>query len=308
LKDGIKPYRGLREEELKAIKELAQLCNEADSTRLKLNWDMLKGRSSEVTNDFLYYDNGTLIGFLGLYSFNSSEVEISGMVHPNHRRLGIFSALVEAAKHACMEREIPKLLFICQNGSASGKAFLEALGAEYSFSEYRMEMDMEHKASAKKESDTQGGLVQQPEGANKAIQLRLADQGDIELLVALNVDGFTMSEQDARGYVEQSIEEAHDRTYIADQQGVPIGKICVQAEEGSGFIFGFCVNSANRGKGAGRSILAQAIAILLKKDRLEHIALEVAVENEGALGLYESCGFRKKYAYDYYSYKGHVHA
>ena len=105
--NGIKPCNGLLQAELKEIQQLAQLCNQADGIRLKLNWDMLMERSSEVTNDFLFYSDGILIGFLGIYIFKSTEAEISGMVHPDYHHQGTvsFSALVEAAKQVCKERD-----------------------------------------------------------------------------------------------------------------------------------------------------------------------------------------------------------
>ncbi|MNY72621.1 ribosomal-protein-alanine N-acetyltransferase [compost metagenome] len=55
-----------------------------------------------------------------------------------------------------------------------------------------------------------------------------------------------------------------------------------------------------RGKGYGRQILSQTITALKQQDHAEHIKLEVSVENEKALGLYESCGFATKNANDYY--------
>ncbi|MNW11442.1 ribosomal-protein-alanine N-acetyltransferase [compost metagenome] len=68
----------------------------------------------------------------------------------------------------------------------------------------------------------------------------------------------------------------------------------------SGFIYGFCVLPEYRGKGYGRQILSQTITALKEKDQAVEIKLEVSVENEKALGLYESCGFATRNANDYY--------
>lgn len=78
---------------------------------------------------------------MGLYQFNSHEIEISGMVHPNYRRRGIFTELVKAAKEEIRQRGVSKLIYMNQKGSASGQLFLEALGAIYTFSEYWMKID-----------------------------------------------------------------------------------------------------------------------------------------------------------------------
>jgi ribosomal protein S18 acetylase RimI-like enzyme len=291
MKDGIKPCYGLHEKELNEIKELSLLCNEADGIRLKLNWDMLRERRPEQNNDFLYYKNGVLAGFLGMYSFNSNEVEISGMVHPDYRRLGIFQELTEAAMKACRRRSIPKLILICSRSSVSGRAFLDALGSTYSFSEYRMEM-VEHLA---------GAQVSAPKQALAGdIRLRKAKRSDIERLVQLNMLGFSMAEKDAREYVIASLDGKGETTYIASLGDMPIGKISVQLLEVSGFIYGFCVQPEYRGKGYGRHIFARTIQSIREQEPDIPLALEVAVENEKALGLYQSWGFKEVVAYDYY--------
>src|SRR5881275_2227586 len=103
-KQGLIEHRGLDTSELSEIKQLAQLCNQHDGLDLKLNWNILRDRPSDQLNDFLYYADGQLVGFLALFSFNSLEGEISGMVHPTYRRRGIFSALFAAARQEAVRR------------------------------------------------------------------------------------------------------------------------------------------------------------------------------------------------------------
>jgi ribosomal protein S18 acetylase RimI-like enzyme len=285
---GIEPRQGLSLNELVEIRRLAELCNQAEGIQLKLNWDMLKERSQQHTNDFLYYEDGQLVVFLGIYSFQSTEAEISGMVHPDYRRRDIFGQLVEAALDACRQRSFPKLIFICQNGSASGKAFLASLGTVYSFSEYLMELTDVNAArdnTAEKKAD---------------LEILVATKQDVETLVKLNSSGFSMSEQDAREYVLRTIESKSERTLMAKLNGVPIGKLGIQLEEGSAFIYGFCVLPEYRGQGYGRAILSETIQLLQDKEQSTAIALEVAIENKGALGLYQSCGFQEQNVNDYY--------
>lgn len=130
----------LEADELAAIQKLVQLCNEHDGIDLKVNPDMLQSRPGKHTEDFLCYQDELLVGFLGLYSFHGGEAEVSGMVHPDYRRAGIFRTLQEMSADECKKRSIPHQLFIVQRESASGKAFVESLGAEYSFSEYWMDL------------------------------------------------------------------------------------------------------------------------------------------------------------------------
>ncbi|SCW81661.1 Ribosomal protein S18 acetylase RimI [Paenibacillus tianmuensis] len=283
--------QGLSEQALRDIRALADLCNTEDGITLKLNWDMLSARPAGVTNDFLMYEGEELIGFLGIYSFGSTEAEISGMVHPHHRRKGVFTRLADAATEECRRRGIPKLIFICQERSASGKAFLHAWGAVYSFSEHWMEMRV---------PDGQPPQVPDTRQA-EALELRLATADDIELLTELNRQGFDMTYEDARVFVETTVADEKEKTYVAELGGKPIGKLTVRVDEGVAFIFQFCVLTEYRGRGCGREILARTMERVYREDGTVRFELEVAADNPRALGLYESCGFRALNANDYYT-------
>ncbi|MCP3774877.1 GNAT family N-acetyltransferase [Paenibacillus sp. MZ04-78.2] len=283
--------QGLSEQELRDIRTLADLCNTKDGITLKLNWDMLSARPAGVTNDFLMYEGEELISFLGIYSFGSTEAEISGMVHPRHRRKGVFTRLADAATEECRRRGIPKLIFICQERSASGKAFLQARGAVYSFSEHWMEMRVPN-----------GQPPQVPDTRQaEALELRLATADDIELLTELNRQGFDMTFEDAKVFVETTVADEKEKTYVAELGGKPIGKLTVRVNEGVAFIFGFCVLKEYRGRGCGRETLARTIERIYREDGTSRFELEVAADNPRALGLYESCGFRALNANDYYT-------
>ncbi|WP_223192671.1 GNAT family N-acetyltransferase [Paenibacillus sedimenti] len=289
MKQGIHTKAGLSTQELDEVRELWHICNDYEHINIKLNWGTLSSRPAGVTNDFLYYENDRLIGFLAIYCFLSTEVEISGMVHPEARRQGIFNRLVQTAKAECRRRTVPKLIFINERGSASGKAFLTNLGARYSFSEYVMELQ-----------EQEAGIL--PVSGDE-VRLRPAVRDDLELLVKLNTSGFAMPEEDAREYVIQTLDGEKERTWIAElgEDRLPVGKIGAMIEaDNRGLIYGFCISPEYRGQGIGRTVLQQTVIDLKERYQVHQIKLEVAVENEKALGLYQSCGFRTQNANDYY--------
>ncbi|MDF2680641.1 MAG: family N-acetyltransferase [Brevibacillus sp.] len=272
----------LSAEELAEIKELVTLCNEHDGIDLKVNPEMLEKRSGEHTEDFLYYEDDQLIGFLGLYVFHGGEAEASAMVHPKYRQKGIFRALQTRAAEECRKRGIPHQLFIVQRESLSGKACMEQIEATYDFSEYWMDFDPTKTTAAPAD-----------------IQMRVAGEDDIETLIWLNVHGFQMEEERAREMSKKMDQESSSTTYLLLVDEQPIGKLSTNIIEGKGFIFGFCVHPDHQGKGYGRRALAKAIH-LIRESGYEEMSLEVASENSSALGLYESCGFVVKSANDYY--------
>jgi len=285
----------LSEAELEEISLLADKCNQYEGIELKLNWNMLRERSGAETSDFLYYESGQLVGFLGIYQFQSKEVEISGMVHPKHRSQGLFGKLVQAAKKECQRRDVPKLVFMCQQGTASAKAVMERWAIPYGYSEYWMQLSEPP--------------VQEERERAEALKLREADAGDDAAIIRLNVEGFGLSEEDAASLLEKPNGPGPrtNRVYVAELAGVDgacrtIGKIHARVVSGNAFIYGFVVASDERGRGHGKAILAKMIKVVRAEHPQAAIALEVAVKNERALGLYESLGFRVSKATDYYEW------
>jgi ribosomal protein S18 acetylase RimI-like enzyme len=108
-----------------------------------------------------------------------------------------------------------------------------------------------------------------------------------------------MDEAEMREGIHKNIGGESNRYIIARLDGAPIGALNLQLDEKGSGIYGFGVLPAQRGRGYGRQILARTIEYALAEGR-RPIILEVAPENERALGLYTSVGFRQTHRYDYY--------
>lgn len=302
-RQGLYSKQGLTPTELAEIEQLAQLCNTGDGLDLKLNWETLRQRSKSETNDFLYYEQNTLIGFLGLYAFNSREAEVSGMVHPAYRRKGIFTELLSAAREETRRRHIPTLLLIVEHASTSGQAFVGRLATTYDHSEYKMVLEQ----------------FRQPAGFDERLLFREARIDDLLALKHITAEAFGMADDEVDWYSVHALENSARRYYLATLTNVVmlqlkeayteapngstevvIGKLDVSLEGQSAFIYGFAVLPEYRGRGYGWQILARTIQELLAQGR-ERIALEVATENRNALSLYQSCGFKETGSYDYYA-------
>lgn len=276
----------LSDEERAAVMELAELCNRRDGLDLKLNPGMLERRSGEHADDFVFYADGKLVGFLGLYQFKQSEIEASGMVHPDYRRRGIFTQLYQAARRSCAQRGIPAMLWINERRSAGGAAFINSLGAAYQFSEYVMELDP----------------AAEPAAPAHAIALRQAGPDDLAAITELMRVGFGMEPEDSATFVTgQLVNPAPNRyLWLAESAGRTVGVIGTSADGPGAYIFGFVVPPELRGRGYGRSILLRTVAALRGQGK-SPIALEVATGNARALGLYQSCGFGETSANDYFT-------
>lgn len=292
IKQGIMVPRHMSQRQIMEVRELAGICDASDAIELKLNWSMLEKRPEGDPHDFLWYENGKLVGFLALYRFNPNEAEVGGMVHPDYRRRGIFTALKDKAVESARHQQVPRLLFVCPNQSVSAQAFLRSLPADYQFSEFGMKL-------TEIPADTGIGTEQ-----NSAVELRQAQQAHRELMIRLDSEGFEMSEADGVALVDMILgNPAEEWPYIAyAPDDVPVGRINIHARDGNAHFFGFSVLPRYRRQGYGRRILKEAIGIAADHG-LRSMSLEVSCENRKALELYQSCGFRETYVNDYYSLK-----
>lgn len=274
---------GLNESQLADIQHLESACNQFEGLSMKLNWSALQDRPTDQCNDFLCYAGGQLVGYLALYGFNQREAEVSAMTHPAYRRRGTFRQLLAAAKAELKTRGLPDLLFICERTSTSGAACLQALAARYEFSEYKMRWQ---------ESATLRAV-------SSELQLRPAQPEDIPELIRLDELCFGVSAEAAQRWLAHDIVDPNRKVLVATLGPVKLGKINVLINEAETYISGFCVWPEHRRQGYGKIILTRTLEQLLAEHR-SNIVLEVACENEHALGLYQNCGFRTVTAYDYY--------
>lgn len=271
--------KGLGEDSLSQIKGLDEICGRSEPLHMKLNWEMLETRPENEVNDLLWYENGQLAGFLGLYGFGTvpEELELTGMVHPDFRRRGIFSRLFAEAVTISRARGAKRLLLISERQSSSGAGFAGNAGLTYDFSEYRMICQTPTKAAL----------------TPHAFTLRPAEETDKTFLIALDESCFGNTFGDC-------YERELGHLYVAEADGSAIGKIGLEYEKGMGYVFGVAVRPEQRGRGYGRAMLTT----VLKKHfdtRDTPVILEVAVKNENALSLYKSCGFEMLTVYDYYA-------
>ncbi len=305
VKPWIKLTEYLCDEEYAAISGLAAVCTQHDGTALKLELDykLAVAKEKERTgglkdvNELMYYDGEKLIGYIGIGCFGGplSVPEINGMVHPDYRGQGVFTALHQQAVAELRRRGIVKALLLCDGGGQAGKRFVQALGAKHEHSEY--EMYVKH------------------EGEKKAVPhltLRKATNGDAPEIARQNAIYFgdelhateeTEEEAPSRGMILPEEEEKRGMTiYIAYAHGEIVGKVHAQISGNVGGIYGLGVLPEYRSRGLGRALLLAGVEKLKEKGAKE-IMLQVVTENANALHLYESCGFETTSTMAYYEFK-----
>ncbi len=134
----------------KQILALQRVCEEADGIALKLELEYkladAKNRESSQTdpaiNEFMFYIDRQLVGYVGICGFGeaSGPLELSGMVHPDYRRNGIFKTLSTLAETECKRRQTKLSLGLCDRKALAGQAILKKQGRTLHHSEYEMHL------------------------------------------------------------------------------------------------------------------------------------------------------------------------
>jgi len=285
----IKLKEYLDEFDAKDIKELENLCLEMDKIALKLEIDYKlsiekrKKKNLININEFMYYDNSELIGYIGICEFGGGVLEVNGMVHPMHRRSGVFKKLFSLVKDEWYKRESKKMLLLCANNSASGTEFINYTGANYKNSEYEMVLNKDFK---------EGFQV-------KNVVLRKATKEDAREIAWQNSIYFNIEFKEEDVLRAEEEESYSSYSYIAEVDNKIIGKVRLEINGGIGAVYGLGVLPEHRSKGYGREILMSAIE-KLRESNVEEIILQVATKNKNALNLYKSCGFEEISTMNYY--------
>lgn len=270
------------------IKVLENVCREHDKTSLKLELDYklsnLKQTGIDLVdiNEFMYFNNDELIGYLGICDFGGDEIEVNGMVHPDFRRMGVFKRLFSLARDEWKKRKSNSMLLLSDHESTSGLEFIKRVCDGYAHSEYDMILNVENFKRIK--SDT--------------LKLRKVTRDDTSEIARQNKVYFNMefSEEDN---IETEGGSYKNITYMAENEHEAVGKVRIEINNKQGGIYGLGVLPEYRGLGYGRELLSMAIEELLKNNA-EKIFLQVLTNNKNALNLYKSCGFSERYTMDYY--------
>ena len=289
LQQGLLAVQELTQAQEGEIQQLATICNEYEGLNMRFSLGGVQRRPENSPPDFLYYVDGQLVGCIMLDSFGAEEKELLGMVHPNYRRRGIFSALVAATKVASARHGVQRLIFVVERASSSGQGFVKAIGAQYDFSEHEMVLETFHDRMA----------------FDERLNYRKAYDSDLDLLVSIMVDSFGDTEERVRPWVAKLLHDPQCRLYVSTfgeaQLGCkePVGCLRLHESDESIGIYGFGVRPDYRGRGYGRQMLEETIREVQGKSR-KQITLEVETDNENAIGLYRSVGFAVRTTYDYY--------
>ncbi|GCE14081.1 GNAT family N-acetyltransferase [Tengunoibacter tsumagoiensis] len=287
---GLVQRQALSSFELQAVQQLAEICEKAEQIHLRVIWDLLRERLEIEALDFLYYDDGAVVGYLCLDDHGMEAKEVVAYVHPAYRRRGIFRQLLAAAWKESRLFGIERYLFICDEQSQSGLACLQAIGATLDFSEHDLILHSQLKATV----------------FDHRLHVRQATLADLEALAQIQSESFGDPINVVRLRLAQRLENPLARFSLATlgEPGItchePVGCLRVRDWQAYTSIYGFGVRPDYQGKGYGRQLLETVIA-QLQRESSKPVQLDVDTSNQPADHLYRSCGFQPRATYGYYA-------
>lgn len=133
--------------------------------------------------------------------------------------------------------------------------------------------------------------------------MRDATLADLDALVALEQACYPPNQAYSRDEYRYALRDAKAVNLVHEEDGAPVGFVGAFHHRTwrTGHVYTVNVHPSQRGKGLGKRLMAACEARLATLG-MTRVVLEVNVDNQAAIALYESCGYvRVKRLPDYYT-------
>ncbi|MFM9295023.1 GNAT family N-acetyltransferase [Streptococcus sp. ST14] len=271
----------LNDHQLLEAKALIATCQNYDRTFRDPYLSNMLNFDPNMPAFFLYYEKGELVGLLTVYA-DDQDVEVTILVHPEHRRQGIARALFTSFEKETAAFSIRSVTF----------------QTERIFLENHPDFASKWGLIEDEETETWLGKDRRPYPlANVSnLEVLLADSSFQNQISQLKFQVFS-EEHESREvvdrYVAKALKDPESRLYILLKNGQVIGTCTVDLSSHTNYLYGLAIAELERGKGYGSYLAKKLVNQLIEQNDK---AFQIAVEdsNVGAKRLYEKIGFVKQ--------------
>lgn len=268
--------------------QLAAACRQAEPITLSIPED--------GDGFFFAYGNGSdshlpILGCLIFCIVQEDLWECYAFTHPDNRRQGIFSCLLEELCQKAAKQEerwkIPiSLAFLLDGKSPHALAAVNSLEMEYWYSEYQMELSLLPKR-------------QDPPTASPLFLIKSAANQDFHT-TGEPVESWIFHAYLATDSSGSSFKKRLGKKGAPYTDSDPIGSCRLLPFQNSAFyLYDVEIKKELRGKGLGKQLLSALFSQLPEGAR---IRLQVSSQNQPALNLYKKAGFGITETLSYYLY------
>ncbi|GHV16660.1 acetyltransferase [Spirochaetia bacterium] len=273
----------LSNKQIVEINNLVALCEKHDNAKMCIQMDHSLNNAKDLKSWVVSYTNNELIGVLSIFAPRVDEAEISVCVHPEHRRKGTAGELLETAHENLNGFNINTVLYVCDRNSKDGTAALNSRELKIHHTEYTMKY-----------------IRQMRHTGAQRITVKMAGENDIETMAGILVDAFGGSPDEAKKFIESSIQSETRKGYIGikDNKGIGIAFV--------GYDKDISINTLGilreeQQKGYGKELLNSIINQLDYGNK--DIVIDVDSTNIHAYTLYKNNGFKETVIIDYYQHR-----
>ena len=271
----------LSQEELSESKKLINCCQAYDGTYRDPYLSNMLNFDPNMPAFFLYYEKGELVGLLTVYA-DDQDVEVTILVHPDHRRQGIARALYRSFEKETASYPIESVTFQTE------RVFLER------------HLDFVNNWGLVEDEETETWLGKDrrpyPLATVSNLDVLLADRSYQNQISQLKFQVFSEeheSKEVVDRYVAKALKDPESRLYILLKNGQVIGTCTVDLSSNTNYLYGLAIAEFERGQGYG-SYLAKSLVNQLIEQNDKEFQIAVEDSNVGAKRLYEKIGFVKQ--------------
>ena len=271
----------LSQEELSEAKKLINCCQNYDGTYRDPYLSNMLNFDPNMPAFFLYYEKGELVGLLTVYA-DDQDVEVTILVHPDHRRQGIARALFTSFEKETASFPIHSVIFQTE------RVFLDR-NPDF-VSNWGLVED--------EETETWLGKDRRPYplATVSNLDVLLADRSYQDQISQLKFQAFSEeheSKEVVDRYVAKALKDPESRLYILLKNDQVIGTCTVDLSSNTNYLYGLAIAELERGQGYG-SYLARSLVNKLIEQNDKEFQIAVEDSNVGAKRLYEKIGFVKQ--------------
>lgn len=217
----------------------------------------------------------TAVDMIGIHSY-----EWSALVHHDFRRQGLGHALIQELQRNFEIRGCESELAVTLKESNAGAPFLLKEGYEWNFSEATL--------TAEKRADAQISEVD--------IVPFTTERQDLTRIL---MSAFGDTEEEVQTMIEFNVSNPSRHVFVAKKQGEIVGTVTAVEEGDKLWITALATDPLHQGQGIGSALLAFVQEEGSRRGS-EAVMLDVEIDNDKALSVYEKAGFKPTLQVDYY--------
>ena len=217
----------------------------------------------------------TAIDMIGVHSY-----EWFGLVHPDLRRQGLGQALMQELQRNLEVRGAESELALNLKDSEAGASFLNQAGYEWNFTEATLKA-------------TVNSVTENP--AVDVVPLTVESSE----LTRVIMNAFGDTEEEVQTLLDYNASNPTRHVFVAKQQEQVVGTVTLVEDGKTLWVTALATDPGKQGQGIGSALLTFSQAEGMRRS-CESVMLDVEIDNNKALSVYEKAGFKPVMQVDYY--------